>query len=142
MDLTYFRNMTNLDGFPLSSEAQANFNIECRDDEDGILLLLLTGRWTNRNAASLENEMSRLVKEHSATRVLADISALKGRLGVVDCYLYVQRLPSDSRACKTAFLDLPENLENDSFLQITAENRGFPVRCFTSRAEAMKWLKE
>lgn len=141
MNLTFQKSMRENNGFPLAGEREPNFRIESRD-EDGVLRLFLTGTWTGKNDASLELEMSELIKQHSAKRVLVDICDLKGRLGVVDCYVHVQRLPPECRARKTAFIDVPENLEDDSFLQTIAQNRGFPIKYFINKADAILWLNE
>lgn len=141
MNLTLFKHMIEPNGLSLGNEVAANFKIECASEE-GILHLILSGRWTRKNDASLESEFAETIRRHSAGRVLADICELEGRLGVVDCYVHVQRLAPECRMCKTAFLDLPENLEEDSFMQTIAQNRGFPIRYFTNRVDAIRWLNE
>lgn len=109
-------------------------------ENDGIVEIKLSGKWTKDNVDTLTCNMPEMPVPNVG-RLLFDIREIEGQLGVVDAYRSVERLPSEQRLRKTALLDREENLEAISFLEVTAQNRGFPVRCFSVREEALEWLK-
>ena len=110
------------------------------DEKEGIIEIKLSGKWTKENVDTLTCSMTDLPVPNVG-RLLFDIRDIEGQLGVVDAYSSVEKLPSEQRLRKTALLDREENLKTVSFIETTAQNRGFPIRCFSVREEALKWLK-
>jgi hypothetical protein len=86
-----------------------------------------------------------LSQEHSASRFLGDCSGLLGGHSVFDLYGLVEFLQSVGfpDGFKEALLVPPEQAANApdfEFWETACLNRGFEVRMFTDRADAMDWL--
>ena len=77
------------------------------------------------------------------SRVLVDVRAFEGRLGVLDIYLLVTQLFQSLRGKgikKAAIVDRPHSAMREWFLETVAVNRGFNLRMFSEVEEARQWL--
>ena len=73
--------------------------------------------------------------------VLIDVRNLEGSLGCAKTHLFVSSMLSDKPKIKTAFVDIAENADYNSFHEITATNAGLPFKSFTNIDAARGWLK-
>jgi hypothetical protein len=62
-------------------------------------------------------------------------------LGCAKTHLFVSSILSDKPKIKTAFVDIAENADYNSFHEITATNAGLPFKSFTNINAARGWLK-
>ena len=108
---------------------------------DGILEIVFTGTVTFDNAEEIMNEIVALQKSVNAKNELIDVRNLKGSLGYAKTHLFVSSLLSDKPQIKTAFVDIAENADYNSFHEITATNAGLPFKSFTDIDAARGWLK-
>lgn len=89
-------------------------------------------------------EFVKFQKEHNIMLVLTDLSDMvitPSILNVYDAINMFETLGIDKRT--TEALIIPENkfaLENVKFYENACQNRGFNVKLFTNRDDALKWL--
>jgi hypothetical protein len=77
------------------------------------------------------------------SRVLVDVRAFEGRLGVLDIYILVTELFQSLRGKgikKAAIVDRPQSGMREWFLETVAVNRSFNLRIFSEVEEARQWL--
>lgn len=110
------------------------------DECDGIVEIKFSGKWTKDNVDTLTTNMVEL-PGRATSRVLIDISDIEGQLAIADAFNSVVRFPPEQRSRKTALLDREENIRVVSFFEMTAQNRGIPLRWFRTREEALVWLR-
>jgi hypothetical protein len=108
---------------------------------DGILEIVFTGEVTVDNAEEIMNEIVALQKSMNTTNELIDVRTLKGSLGCAKTHFFVSSLLSDKPKMKTAFVDIAENADYNSFHEITATNAGLSFKSFTDIDAARDWLK-
>lgn len=110
------------------------------DEKERIFEIKFSGRWTKENVETLASNMVDLPGKRTAG-VLIDFREIEGRLALADAFNSVVRFPPEQRSRKTALLDREENLRVLSFLEMTAQNRGIPLRWFRTKEEAIVWLR-
>ena len=108
---------------------------------DGILEIILTGEFIASALEELQNNVSDIIEAKGAKNVLVDVRAFKGRASVVETYISVRRPLPIRQKVNAAIVDLPENAEIMSFLETTALNAGWSLKCFTDIDAARAWLK-
>lgn len=98
-----------------------------------------------------QGELSEAVREtlalgrvNSTALFLGDCTALAGGHSVVDLYLLADSIMASGigHTLKEALLlpELPGSAENVRFWETTCYNRGFRVRIFQERSQALEWL--
>ena len=108
---------------------------------NGILEIVFTGEVTVDNAEAIMNEIVALQKSMNIKNELIDVRNLKGSLGYAKTHLFVSSMLSDKPKIKTAFVDIAENADYNSFHEITATNAGLSFKSFTDMDTARSWLK-
>jgi hypothetical protein len=108
---------------------------------NGILEIIFTGEVTVDNAEEIMSEIVALQKSMNAKNELIDVRNLEGSLGYAKTHLFVSSMLSDKPKIKTAFVDIAENADYNSFHEITAANAGVPFKSFTDIDAARGWLK-
>lgn len=106
--------------------------------------LCYTGMVTRQDLESSVQATLRVIGRTGTHRLLADCSALLGGHGLVDLFatagsLDVSHIPSGLREAVV----MPESslpAEMSRFWETTCVNRGFAVRLFRTRQEALEWL--
>lgn len=85
-----------------------------------------------------------LAKTHGTNLFLADCTALVGGHSVFDLYFLADTIRANgfTKMLREAVLlpTLPAPTHNVEFWKTTAINRGFDVRLFSDRADALGWL--
>lgn len=74
-------------------------------------------------------------------RVLIDVRGLSDRLGSLGALAMVRCAPERMRGYRVAVVD---GMENDAYYalhEMAARARGYVLRCFSSMAEALRWLR-
>ena len=109
--------------------------------DNEILEIVFTGEVTVDNAEEIMSEIVALQKSMNAKNELIDVRNLEGSLGYAKTHLFVSSILSDKPKIKTAFVDIAENADYNSFHEITATNAGLPFKSFTNIDAARGWLK-
>jgi hypothetical protein len=86
-----------------------------------------------------------LSRRSKAALFLADCSSMIGGHSLMDLFHLISTFPENgiNRLHKEAIL-LPENesaMENVRFFEVACQNRGFNVRSFRTRRDALAWLR-
>ncbi len=110
------------------------------DEEDGIVEIKLSGKWTKENLETLTCNGIGLPKPE-ATRILIDIRDIDERLGMADAFNSVSKFPMEQRCRKTALLDRKQSVKVVTLFEIAAQNRGIPVKWFRAKEDALLWLR-
>ena len=103
----------------------------------------VSGIRTGESVAQVTVEVFDATIAHGLSRVLVDVRAFDGRLGVLDIYLLVTELFQSLRGKgikKAAIIDRPQSGMREWFLETVAVNRGFNLRVFPEVEEAREWL--
>jgi hypothetical protein len=108
---------------------------------NGILEIVFTGEVTVDNAEEIMNEIVALQKSMNMKNELIDVRNLEGSLGYAKTHLFVSSMLSYKPKIKTAFVDIAENADYNSFHEITAINAGLPFKSFINIDAARSWLK-
>lgn len=103
----------------------------------------VSGIRTGESVAKVTVEVFDATIANGLSRVLVDVRAFEGRLGVLDIYLLVTELFQNLRGKgikKAAIVDRPHSGMREWFLETVAINRGFNLRIFSEVEEARQWL--
>ena len=110
----------------------------------GLLEIIYTGEVTEEDLADDRDVGERLCRKNGPKKVLVDCSKVHQAPPTVPLFDHgslIARSPVLSQL-KQAIV-VPEAIAKDAyFLETISQNRGVPMRFFTTRAEALKWLKE
>lgn len=120
-----------------------DFDIRAARDGD-VLVAVFSGESNARNSREMARRYLELLKASGLKKVLADLSALEGRLSAGETYFLLRDLPLKPvpHDVKTAVLEDERWREYASFFESTSANAGVPLRCFFDRAAALAWLRE
>jgi hypothetical protein len=108
------------------------------------LFVRASGVRTRDTVTAMTMEILDAALANRLSKVLIDVTGLKGRLGILDSYLVVQDVFSKLRGKglrKAAIVDEQGPAIREWFLETVARNRGFNVRIFTDQEDALQWLK-
>jgi hypothetical protein len=114
---------------------------------DKVIEIEYIGKVTNKELKdALTNALS-LSKEKQVNRYLANCTQMRGGHSVVDLFNLVSDYRNEIKAdlsAKEAILSsqLPEIAPLIHFFEMAATNRGYNVKIFRDRDEALAWLKE
>jgi hypothetical protein len=103
----------------------------------------VSGIRTRESVMAVTIEVFDAAIANGLSRVLVDVRAYEGRLGVLEVYLLVTELFQKLRGKgikQAAIVDRPQSATREWFLETVAVNRGFNLRIFTEVEEARKWL--
>ena len=80
---------------------------------------------------------------NKCNRILCDETKLEYRLNTLDTFKSAEYISESVPAvARVALVCRPENINDASFWETVAVNRGLQVRIFTDREKAHKWIKE
>ena len=112
--------------------------------EDTYVSVRATGDRTYESTAALAGGVMEACRQHDLKKALVDVTGLTGKLSMLDIIqLVVTRfaeLKDKSVLGQTAIVDLPENKDRYTLLETAADNRGYNLRVFESREDAIAWL--
>ena len=110
---------------------------------EDVLEIVITGQRSIKNAQEMAQDIFKILDEHRPDKVLVDSTKVSGRLEIAEIYFHVQQYPSPierHRPKKVVVLDKPENKSLASFYEVAAANVFLPMKFFTNKNEALKWL--
>ena len=110
---------------------------------EDVLEIVITGQRSVKNAKEMAQDIFKILDEHRPNKVLVDSIKVSGRLEIAEIYFHVQEYPSPIeryRPKKVAVLDKPENKSLASFYEVAAANVFLPLKFFTNKNEALRWL--
>jgi|GEM_PF-85758 len=110
-------------------------------ENNGILEIAATGKLTKSSGNEIVNKFSDIVKEKKIRKVLVDMRALDGRLGITETYAIVRTYRLHMYKSIFAYVDVPENAEYQNYHEITAASAGIMMKWFTDIDAARAWLK-
>lgn len=80
--------------------------------------------------------------EHQCTRVLCDERDLEYRLSTIDTFQLAEAaVQAAPKLVRIAIATGPDNLEDASFYETVAKNRGLSVKVFQELVEARDWVR-
>jgi hypothetical protein len=103
---------------------------------DGILEVAVTGQAGGSDFEILLHEVSALLKDKNAKKVIFDVCGLEQRIESGEIYRFVRNHPSDIYEIQSAFVDLPEN----AHYAAAFKNAGLAWEWFTDMNEARDFL--
>ena len=108
---------------------------------DGMLQAAVSGRTlahgTGCHAGRIARDIAEQAGQQTISRVLIDLRGLADRLG----FLGSLSMANSVHGCRVAVVD---SMENDAYYalhEMAAQARGCVLRCFTSVADAARWLR-
>lgn len=108
-----------------------------------IIETIFEGRISAQDLAAAVAEVVDLARQHHVTLILADCRKLEGGHSITSLYQAAESV----RACGVTYFKeavllpaLPEAQGHVAFWETTAVNRGFEVKIFGNRDDAMSWL--
>jgi hypothetical protein len=110
---------------------------------DGYLLIRIAGTRTKQAASVMIADVIRAATGHQQGRLLIDVRELAGLLNVVETYYLVRDdflKPAGAGLQRVAILDRQVPDLREWFMEQTARNRGYDLRIFAGRQEALDWL--
>jgi phosphoglycolate phosphatase-like HAD superfamily hydrolase len=118
--------------YTLSTEAQSSH-----------LFAHVSGIRTRESVMGVTMEVFDSAIANRLSKVLVDVRAFEGRLGILEVYLLVTELFQKLRGKglkQAAIVDRPQPGTREWFLETVAINRGFNFRIFPEVEEALQWL--
>jgi hypothetical protein len=113
--------------------------------EGNLLTAHAAGERTLDTVTALAIEISQAATAGRHTEVLIDARELSGRLGLMDNYLVVGPVFDSMRGSgilRAAIVDRATHALRGWVFETIAHNRGYNLRLFTKRDDAVKWLEE
>lgn len=108
---------------------------------DGMLRAVVSGRSTNEDAAWIARDIAEQADRHTVRRVLIDVRRLGDRVGTLGMLSLAAGTPGEIRGYRVAVVDAVENDAYYALHEMAAQARGYVMRCFTSVADAARWLR-
>ena len=102
------------------------------------------GKRTRETVTEVAAEIFSEAVANHLSRVIVDVRAFDGRLGVLDIYLVVTEVFQKLRGkgvAKAAIVDKLQSSVREWFMETVAVNRGFNFRIFTDLDRALEWLE-
>ena len=106
----------------------------------GMLRAVVSGRSTNEDAARIARDIAGEADRQTLRRVLIDVRRLGDRVGTLGLLSMAAGSPGQMRDYRVAVVDAVENDAYYALHEIAASARGYMLRCFTSAADAARWL--
>jgi hypothetical protein len=112
---------------------------------DGMLQAAVSGRTLDRAGGGHAERIARDIAEEasrgSARRVLIDVRGLADRLGSLGALSMARCEPARISGYRVAVVDAMENDRYYALHEMAALAHGYVLRCFSSVAEAARWLR-
>jgi hypothetical protein len=110
---------------------------------DDILEVVLSGEASEQNAGGIARDVITMACERRPRRLLVDCRTLTGRLGFADTYFLVREYPLEGAYItpRIAVVDTTANRNQAAFQETTTRNLGLNLRYFSSKDDAIEWLR-
>jgi hypothetical protein len=140
---TVYTSMGRIVLWRLTSEILVAFTIT-ETDKGEYHHIIVSGSLEASDASELHKEMFEFVKRYPKGKFLLDITALKGRPGVLRTIQTVQSFPREmiESIKDVAVLDNIRNRISGIVEETIMVNRGLNVKFFSNEAKAIRWLME
>ena len=113
-----------------------------QQNED-ILIATVAGQFTTEDDERTDRQIAAKCNELSLRKLLIDFRLVDGTPTVHQSYEAGSQLEERGfrREIAVAILDREEFREQNEFYELVAQNRGFQVRHFYTREDALAWLR-
>jgi len=109
---------------------------------DGTLRAVVSGKASTAVTASwIARDIARQAGRETVKRVLIDVRGLGDRLGSLGALSMASGDPGRIGGCRVAMVDAMENDNHYALHEVTALARGYVMKCFSSAADAARWLR-
>lgn len=108
---------------------------------EGTLQAAVSGRAGALQVERIAQDISAEAGRGTVRRVLIDVRGLRDRLGSLGALSMLRCAPARMSGYRVAVVD---SMENDAYYalhEMAAQARGYVLRCFSSVAEALRWLR-
>jgi hypothetical protein len=129
---------------PASADFASLTSMSCRIKyavHDGLLRAEVSGRSAGADAAWIARNIVEQAIQLMVSRLLIDVRRLQNRLGTLGTLAMVTSSARAVSGYRVAVVDVMEYDGYYAWHEQTAQQRGFALRCFTSAAEAVNWLR-
>ena len=108
---------------------------------EGMLQAAVTGKAGELPVERIAQDISAEAGRGTVRRVLIDVRGLTDRLGSLGALAMVRCAPERMSGYRVAVVDAVENDAYYALHEMAAQARGYVLRCFSSMAEALRWLR-
>jgi hypothetical protein len=108
---------------------------------DGMLQAVVSGKASGVTAAWIARDIAQQAARQAVRRLLIDLRGLGDRLGSLGALSLAGGGPGGTGGYHVAVVDSMENDGFYAFHEMTAAAHGYVMKCFSSAAEAARWLR-
>ena len=108
---------------------------------DGMLRAVVSGKSTNEDAVRIARDIAEQAGRQTVSRVLIDVRRLGDRVGTLGMLSMAVGTPGEVRGYRVAVVDAIENDAYYALHEMAARAHGYVLRCFSSVADAARWLR-
>lgn len=112
---------------------------------DGMLRAVVSGKALSRSsgdiAAWIAHDIAEQAGRATCNRVLIDVRGVADRLGSLGALAMASGEPGRIAGYRVAVVDAMEHDAYYALHEMAARARGYALRCFTSVADAARWLR-
>jgi hypothetical protein len=108
---------------------------------EGMLRAAVSGRAGSLQAERIAHDISEAAGRETVKRVLIDVRGLSDRVGSLGALSMVRCERARVSGYRVAVVDAMENDAYYALHEMAARAHGYVLRCFSSMAEAVRWLR-
>lgn len=109
---------------------------------EGTLQAVVSGRALSDVTASwIARDIARQAGHEMVKRVLIDVRGLGDRLGSLGALSMARGDPGEIGGYRVAMVDVMQNDNHYALHEMAASARGYVLKCFSSAADAVRWLR-
>ncbi|HUK06058.1 MAG TPA: hypothetical protein VLV90_13370 [Burkholderiales bacterium] len=108
---------------------------------EGMLQAAVCGKAGRLPVERIAQDISAEAGRGTVRRVLIDVRGLTDRLGSLGALAMVRCEPERMSGYRVAVVDAAENDAYYALHEMAAQARGYVLRCFSSMADALRWLR-
>jgi hypothetical protein len=108
---------------------------------EGMLRAAVSGRAGSLQAERIARDISEEAGRETVKRVLIDVRGLSDRVGSLGALSMVRCERARVSGYRVAVVDAMENDAYYALHEMAAKAHGYVLRCFSSMAEAVRWLR-
>ena len=108
---------------------------------EGMLQAAVRGKAGELHVERIAQDISAQAGRETVNRVLIDVRGLSDRLGSLGALSMLRCAPARMSGYRVAVVDAMENDAYYALHEMAAQAHGYVLRCFSSVAEALRWLR-
>jgi hypothetical protein len=108
---------------------------------EGMLQAAVSGKAGGLPVERIAQDISAEAGRGTVNRLLIDVRGLSDRLGALGALSMVRCAPAQMRGYRVAVVDAVDHDAYYALHEMAAQARGYVLRCFSSMAEAVRWLR-